>query len=46
MPIVRIIIEVDGKVSSNLHFGNRTQAESQELHDDLKTKLNKFQRRS
>jgi len=46
MPIIRIILEKDGKVSANLHFGALTEMESQELHDDLKAKLREFQRRS
>jgi len=46
MPIVRVIIEVDGKVSANYHFGMLNDQESQELNADLKAKLKKIQERN
>lgn len=46
MPIVRIILEEDGKVSGDYWFGSLSEQESAELNAILKAKLAEVQRRS
>lgn len=46
MPIVQVIINENGEVRSNLHFGNLTKEEADELAQTINRKLKAFQERS
>lgn len=46
MPIVRVVIEEDGNVRSNLHFGKISKEEADELAQIINRKLQAFQTRS
>lgn len=46
MPIVKVVIEEDGKVRSNLHFGKISKEEADELAQAINRKLHAFQDRS
>jgi hypothetical protein len=45
MPIVQVIINEDGDVRSNLHFGMLSKEESDELAMIINRKLKAFQER-
>jgi hypothetical protein len=46
MPIVRVIIEEDGTVRSNLHFGKLSQEEADDLARAINAKLKEYQQKS
>lgn len=46
MPIVQVIINENGEVRSNLHFGNLSKEEADELAQAINRKLQAFQTRS
>lgn len=46
MPIVRVVIEENGVVRSNLHFGKLTKEEADDLSKSVNAKLKEYQTRS
>ena len=45
MPIVQVVINEDGEVRSNLHFGMLNKEEANELAQTINRKLKTFQDR-